>query len=122
VPRRFITPGADLSNGFLDDGLYCTGWFRRGPTGTIPDNRADARHVAEHIVKAVTTGALALGKPGYGAIANAINRPTVCYEDWTRIDMAELKNAPVDRARRKFRNKVAMLGAAQSHPAGEHNK
>ena len=115
-------PGADLSNGFLDDGLYCTGWFRRGPTGTIPDNRADARHVAEHIVKAVTTGDLALGKPGYGAIAKAINRPTVCYEDWTRIDMAELKNAPLNRARRKFRNKMAMLGAAQSHPAGEHHK
>ena len=114
--------GSDLPNGFLDDGLYCTGWFRRGPTGTIPDNRADAKHVADNIVQAVKAGSLAIGKPGYSAIAKVIQSPTVCYEDWKRIDTAELKNAPVDRARRKFRNKVAMLGAAQSHQAGENNK
>jgi ferredoxin--NADP+ reductase len=115
-------PGSDLPNGFLDDGLYCTGWFRRGPNGTIPDNRADAKHVADNIAQAVKAGSLALGKPGYSAIAKAIQSPTVCYEDWKRIDTAELKNAPVDRARRKFRNKVAMLGAAQSHQAGENNQ
>lgn len=115
-------PGSDLANGFLDDGLYCTGWFRRGPTGTIPDNRADAKHVADNIVQAVKSGALGLGKPGYSAMAEAIKSTTVGYEDWKRIDTAELKNAPYGRARRKFRNKVAMLGAAQSHQAGENNK
>ncbi len=87
--------GSDLANGFLDDGLYCTGWFRRGPTGTIPDNRADAKHVADNIVQAVKSGALGLGKPGYSAIAEAIKSTTVRYEDWKRIDTAELQKCPL---------------------------
>lgn len=115
-------PNSDLSNGFLDDGLYCTGWFRRGPTGTIPDNRADAKHVADNIVQTVKTGSLALGKPGYSAIAEEIKSQTVSYEDWKRIDIAELKNAPDGRARRKFRSKDTMLDAARPHQAGENNK
>jgi ferredoxin--NADP+ reductase len=73
-------------------------------------------------VRAVKEGSLTLGKLGYSAIAKTIKSPTVCYEDWKRIDTAELKNAPVGRTRRKFRNKVAMLGAAQSHQTGENNK
>ena len=39
----------DLDRGFLDDGLYCVGWFRRGPVGTIPVSRADAKHVSDAI-------------------------------------------------------------------------
>jgi ferredoxin--NADP+ reductase len=39
----------DLNRGFLDDGLYCVGWFRRGPVGTIPVSRADAKIVCDAI-------------------------------------------------------------------------
>ncbi|NQX13436.1 FAD-dependent oxidoreductase [Microbacteriaceae bacterium VKM Ac-2855] len=61
---------ADLTTGYLDDGLYCVGWLRRGPRGTIPENRADARMVADVIAAAVDSGALVLGKPGYAAVAD----------------------------------------------------
>lgn len=63
---------ADLETGYLDDGLYCVGWLRRGPRGTIPENRADARMVAEVIGAAVEAGSIELGKPGLASIADLI--------------------------------------------------
>ncbi|MEY4499933.1 MAG: hypothetical protein RL319_921 [Actinomycetota bacterium] len=46
-----LTEATDLDRGFLDDGLYCVGWLRRGPRGTIPANRADAKMVSESIIQ-----------------------------------------------------------------------
>ena len=40
---------ADLASGLLGRGLYCVGWLRRGPRGTIPENRADSKMVADTI-------------------------------------------------------------------------
>lgn len=40
----------DIDTGVLGDNLYCVGWIRRGPVGTIPANRADARAVADRII------------------------------------------------------------------------
>jgi ferredoxin--NADP+ reductase len=49
----------DLSCGQLGNGIYCVGWFRRGPVGTIPANRSDARIVADAIIDYVEAGQLA---------------------------------------------------------------
>lgn len=46
----WVTQQSNLDTGFLDDGLYCVGWLRRGPQGTIPANRADAKMVSETII------------------------------------------------------------------------
>jgi ferredoxin--NADP+ reductase len=46
----------DLTRGLLGDGIYCVGWFRRGPVGTIPANRHDARTVADAIIADVEAG------------------------------------------------------------------
>ncbi|MCU1480230.1 MAG: hypothetical protein JWQ19_1016 [Subtercola sp.] len=54
------SPTADLDRGLLADGLYCVGWFRRGPVGTIPANRADARTVADAIIHDVEAAAAEL--------------------------------------------------------------
>ncbi|UFS59154.1 FAD-dependent oxidoreductase [Subtercola endophyticus] len=54
------SPTADLERGLLADGLYCVGWFRRGPVGTIPANRADARTVADAIIHDVEAAAAVL--------------------------------------------------------------
>lgn len=48
--RRFESEHSDLEAGVLGERLYCVGWLRRGPVGTIPTNRADARTVAKRIV------------------------------------------------------------------------
>ncbi len=74
--RDHETPSTDLERGVLDDGLYCVGWLRRGPQGTIPANRVDSRMVADEIIAAVESGSLAVHKPGYGNITS----PTLVKE------------------------------------------
>lgn len=63
-----VTAGTDLSRGILDAGLFCVGWLRRGPQGTIPANRVDSRMVVEEIIAAITSGSLVPHKPGYSTI------------------------------------------------------
>ena len=59
VVRResLMTDETDLTTGFLSDGLYCVGWFRRGPQGTIPANRSDAKLVSDQIIMDLKTKA-----------------------------------------------------------------
>lgn len=93
----------DIDAGVLDDGLYATGWFRRGPRGTIPENRAEAQTLAARVLADVGEGA---GKPGL---------PTggrVDYAGWKRIDAAEIAAAPADRCRQKIADRQAMLALA----------
>jgi ferredoxin--NADP+ reductase len=42
---------SNIDVGLLSAGLYCVGWFRRGPTGTIPANRVDAKMVSDSIIQ-----------------------------------------------------------------------
>lgn len=49
--EEFKDSNSNVDEGFLADGLYCVGWLRRGPTGTIPANRADARLVSDSIIR-----------------------------------------------------------------------
>jgi ferredoxin--NADP+ reductase len=46
-----ITDQSDLVNGYLSEGLYCVGWFKRGPQGAIPANRVDAKLVSDRIIQ-----------------------------------------------------------------------
>jgi ferredoxin--NADP+ reductase len=62
------SPESELDNGYLSPGLYCAGWLRRGPRGTIPQNRADSKMVAEAIIDAVDTARLVPCKPGLPAL------------------------------------------------------
>jgi ferredoxin--NADP+ reductase len=57
-------------DGVIGAGLYCVGWARRGPTGTIGTNRPDGYEVAERIA-ADLAGATG-GKP-------AARRSTPCW-------------------------------------------
>ena len=40
-------------HGQINDQLYCVGWARRGPTGTIGTNRPDGYEVAEQVAAAM---------------------------------------------------------------------
>lgn len=46
-----VSDQSDLASGYLSDGLYCVGWFKRGPQGTIPANRVDAKLVSDRIIR-----------------------------------------------------------------------
>ncbi len=71
----------------LDDGLYATGWFRRGPRGTIPENRAEAQALAARVIAD-------FGDSGPGqAAACADLAAGHGYAGWKRIDAAEIAAA-----------------------------
>lgn len=94
--------------GRVAPGLYATGWARRGPRGTIPDNRADAIQVAATIAADLGAG----GRPGRDALAPLVPQ-AVSYAGWQRIDATERAAAPEGRVRAKIRTRAAMLALAQ---------
>lgn len=97
-------------DGRIDDGLYVTGWARRGPSGTIPTNRTEAQQLARRIAaEAVDHGRA--GGDGLSALLAERGVQRVDHAAWRRIDAAELARAESDRCRRKFDSVADMLGA-----------
>ena len=100
-------PG-EAASGILDRGLFASGWFRRGPRGTIAANRADAQEVAAMIVdwlKAHTDDR----KPGRAELMRDLDAEVTDFNDWRAIDAHEIASAPPDRCRRKIRTTSGML-------------
>lgn len=109
LPRDALLAGAtDAEAGALAPGLYATGWFRRGPRGTIPENRADAQALAARILNDLKTDP---GKPGRAVLADLAE--AVDYTGWTRIDAHETAAAPEGRCRAKITTRAEMLRRAR---------
>ncbi len=90
--------------GRIDDGLYCVGWARRGPSGTIGTNRPDGYEVAEQVAGAMAPGSDG-GKPGGDELdALLVERGVTAtnFDDWRRIEVAESAAARPDSPREKF--------------------
>jgi ferredoxin--NADP+ reductase len=68
---------SNIERGLLSSGVYCVGWLRRGPRGTIPDNRADARLVTDEIIRSVEDGVTPTGKPGLAGIPSLANKASL---------------------------------------------
>lgn len=100
-------------DGFVRPGLYATGWFRRGPRGTIPENRADAQTVAARI--AADLAPVTVPRPGREALA-ALLSGAVSFDGWLRIDAAERAASPPDRCRLKFADLDQLLDIARGTP------
>ncbi len=99
--------------GKIDDGLYVVGWAKRGPSGTIPTNRAEALDVAQKIAAEVTGAA---GKTGPD-LADALRSRGVVWNDyagWKRIEEAERVGACDERCRLKLLEIEDMMQVAQS--------
>ncbi|WP_417598480.1 FAD-dependent oxidoreductase [Pararhodobacter oceanensis] len=97
-------------DGRIAEGLYATGWYRRGPRGTIPENRADAQAVAARI--AADLAQATSDKPGRAALTAGLPE-AVGYDGWRRIDAAECAACPPDRTRRKIATRAEMLTLAR---------
>ncbi len=103
-------------DGRIMPGLYCVGWARRGPSGTIGTNRPDGFSIIERIVEDLASGAAKGGKPGraaFDALAEERQLKIVRYRDWQNIDEAEKANAREDSPREKFVDVGAMIEAAK---------
>jgi NADPH-dependent glutamate synthase beta subunit-like oxidoreductase len=99
-------------DGKVREGLYVVGWARRGPSGTIPTNRAEAQQVAQRISREVTRG----GRAGGAALRELLEQRSVRWVDyaaWRRVDAVELARAGEGRCREKFSTVAQMLEAAQ---------
>jgi ferredoxin--NADP+ reductase len=100
------------SGGVIGGGLYCVGWARRGPTGTIGTNRPDGYEVAERIAADLGPGAgRKQGRAGLDELLAARNVDIVTFRDWQRIEAAEAARARDGSPREKFVAIAEMLGA-----------
>ena len=102
--------------GRIAPGLYRVGWLRRGPRGTIPENRSDALSVAREIVADLENGAIPLGTLPEKCLPPEAAAAAVTYEQWQRIDQHEVGSADARRARTKIQSLEHMLAIASSQP------
>jgi NADPH-dependent glutamate synthase beta subunit-like oxidoreductase len=89
--------------GKIADRLYCVGWARRGPTGTIGTNRPDGYEVAEQVAAEVPASD---GERGGGEALRAQlagrNVKTTDFADWRAIEKAEEAAARAGSPREKM--------------------
>ena len=77
--------------GRIADRLYCVGWARRGPTGTIGTNRPDGYEVADQIGAEMPLGSSG-ERGGADALASLLGERGVTptdFADWRTIEAAE---------------------------------
>jgi adrenodoxin-NADP+ reductase len=97
--------------GLIAPGLYCVGWARRGPTGTIGTNKPDGARIAEKIIAEVPGGSDKPGRSGLDRLSAQRGIDIVTFRDWQHIDAAEIANARADAPREKFVEIDSMLAA-----------
>jgi NADPH-dependent glutamate synthase beta subunit-like oxidoreductase len=93
-------------------GLYCVGWARRGPTGTIGTNKPDGLAVAEMIASDVPVGTGKVGRPGLDALLDERGVQVVKFSDWKKIEEAEIARARDGAPREKFVTVEDMIKAS----------
>ncbi len=102
-------------DGMIMPGLYCVGWARRGPTGTIGTNKPDGAAIAARIVAdsgGVDTGASGKrGRAGLDDLIAARKLEIVTFRDWQNIDAAEIAAARTGAPREKLVTFKQMLDA-----------
>lgn len=99
------------SEGRVLPGLYCVGWARRGPTGTIGTNRPDGYAIVDLIEADIGGGKGAKGRAGLDALLEARGVEVVTFRDWKKIEEAEIARAREGAPREKFTAIADMIAA-----------
>lgn len=88
-------------DGLISAGLWCVGWARRGPSGTIGTNRPDGFALVERIAarEPAMTGA---GRAGMDALLARRGVTVASFEDWQKIDALEVSRARAGAPREKI--------------------
>ncbi len=113
--NRGLIPNDD---GRIASGLYAVGWAKRGPTGVIATNRPDGVTCAQQILADFPQSA----KPGRVAMERMLakrNVRAVSYDEWQRIDSAEVAAATDPAPRRKFTTLREMLAVLEGSNQGK---
>lgn len=110
--RKGIVPNAEgrvleAPGGATVTGQYVAGWCKRGPTGLIGTNSADAKATVTAMLADRNDGATLA--PNAGDIADrlvALGIDSVSWADWERLDAWELAEG---QKRGKLRHKLASI-------------
>ncbi len=99
-------------------GLYVSGWIKRGPSGVIGTNKSDAAETVRTMLADAAAGRLMTPAEPEPAAAEATIRAKqpniVTYEDWQRLDELELERGTAcGRPRVKFTSVAEMLEVLQ---------
>ena len=89
-------------DGRILPGLYCVGWARRGPSGTIGTNRPDGYAIVDLIADDIGTGDGKSGRAGLDELIEKRGVRVVKYSDWKKIEEAEIARARNGAPREKF--------------------
>ena len=98
--------------GVIGEGLYCVGWARRGPSGTIGTNRPDGQEVAELIAAALPADDESGKSGGEGLDTLLAGRgiAATSFDDWRQIEAAEAAAARPGSPREKLVRHADWLG------------
>lgn len=92
-------------------GLYCVGWARRGPSGTIGTNRPDGYGVIDAVAEDIGSGRAKPGRAGLDQLIAARGVDVVTFRDWKKIEEAEIARARDGAPREKFVAVADMIAA-----------
>ncbi|WP_343610232.1 FAD-dependent oxidoreductase [Novosphingobium sp.] len=96
-------------------GLYCVGWARRGPSGTIGTNRPDGFAIVDRIAQDLAGAALTKpGGDGFDALVAERGLDVITFRDWQKIDAAEVARARSNAPREKIIDVDGMIGIAHT--------
>jgi len=90
------------NEGRILPGLYCVGWARRGPSGTIGTNRPDGYTIIELIAEDIGDGGSKTGGAGLDLLLEERGIDVVSFSDWKKIENAEVARAREGSPREKF--------------------
>lgn len=99
-------------NSCIEAGVYAVGWCKRGANGVIPSNRADASTLSKSIIADLENTVPFVHKEGFSGISTLLDKrniKSVGYNDWQKIDKAEINRATTSKPREKFTTVSEML-------------
>ncbi|MEO9634787.1 MAG: FAD-dependent oxidoreductase [Parasphingorhabdus sp.] len=99
------------SDGRILPGLYCVGWARRGPSGTIGTNKPDGFAIIETVAEDIGSGNRKEGREGLDRLFGERGVETVTFRDWKKIEEAEVARAREGSPREKFTDIADMIAA-----------
>lgn len=119
--RRGIVPnsrGRVERDGRPVEGLYVTGWLKRGPTGIIGTNRADSIETVQQILDDLSNRGLEPRQKRDRLVASLArtNVSVVGLQDWLTIDAVErARGGEANKPREKLTRVAEMLDTVSVH-------
>ena len=114
---RVVQGGAALQ------GLYVTGWLRRGPSGIIGTNIVDAKETVAAVMEDVRQGACGEGvRGGLEAVLDGMTAQGSRFVTWQGakaiLSAEEARGGAVGKPREKLTDVASMLGVAEECQGG----